>query len=142
MVVGKKLVAERTLDMAVVNGTSGADILDGFGDAVTEGDDLIHGYGGDDTIYGLGGDDTIYGDEGADTLYGGAGSDYLSGDEDAGPGTVTDFMAGGAGTDTYFSDGFDNIDEAAPGFGGIDTVVSESSIYFTGTPTRPFSVVT
>jgi hypothetical protein len=69
--------------MAIVNGTSGSDILDAA-DGVTNGDDSIYGFGGDDTIFGLGGNDYLYGGAGADSLDGGSGIDtalYLASPE-------------------------------------------------------------
>jgi Ca2+-binding RTX toxin-like protein len=66
---------ERTFAMAVINGTSNSETLDGA-DGVTNGIDTIDGKGGNDAIYGLGGNDLITGGEGADHLDGGAGDDW------------------------------------------------------------------
>ncbi|MGV6801460.1 MAG: calcium-binding protein [bacterium] len=52
--------------MAIINGTSGNDVLNGTVD--------------DDEIYGLGGNDSLFGDTGNDLLQGGTGSDTLQGD--------------------------------------------------------------
>jgi Ca2+-binding RTX toxin-like protein len=64
--------------MAKVYGTNNLDVLNGFFDGVTNGDDTIFGYGGDDQIYGLNGDDILQGGEGADYLFGGNGIDTAS----------------------------------------------------------------
>lgn len=56
--------------MAIIKGTSAADILNG-----SDGRDKIIAYGGDDTIYGNGGGDVIDGGNGNDTMLGGAGND-------------------------------------------------------------------
>lgn len=60
-----------------VKGTSKADIID-HQDGVTDGVDLIYGFGGDDLIFGLGGNDLITGGAGADAIYGGSGTDTAS----------------------------------------------------------------
>jgi Ca2+-binding RTX toxin-like protein len=64
--------------MAKVYGTNNLDVLDGWFDGVTDGDDTIFGYGGDDWIYGLDGNDILQGGEGADKLFGGNGHDTAS----------------------------------------------------------------
>ena len=61
--------------MAKVYGTNNLDVLDGWFDGVTNGDDTIFGLGGDDWIYGLNGNDILQGGEGADYLFGGNGID-------------------------------------------------------------------
>jgi Ca2+-binding RTX toxin-like protein len=61
--------------MAKVYGTNNLDVLDGWFDGVTNGDDTIFGYGGDDWISGLNGNDILQGGEGADMLFGGHGID-------------------------------------------------------------------
>jgi Ca2+-binding RTX toxin-like protein len=64
--------------MAKVIGTNNLDVLDGWFDGVTDGDDTIFGLGGDDWIYGLNGNDILQGGEGADKLFGGNGYDTAS----------------------------------------------------------------
>jgi Ca2+-binding RTX toxin-like protein len=61
--------------MHVVEGTNGNDSL-WASTGVTNGDDLIWGYGGNDSIYGLEGNDHIIGGAGADFMDGGLGSDW------------------------------------------------------------------
>ena len=51
--------------MADVNGTNNSETINLL-DGVTNGYDIIYGYGGDDSIWGLGGDDIINGGAGAD----------------------------------------------------------------------------
>ena len=63
--------------MAIVKGTGNGETINAA-DGVTEGMDVIYGYGGIDKIYGLGGDDTLKGGGGADELHGGAGNDTAS----------------------------------------------------------------
>lgn len=60
--------------MAVLNGTTGADLLSG-GAA----DDTVTGLSGSDTLNGGAGADKVSGGEGGDTLTGGAGDDLLFG---------------------------------------------------------------
>jgi Ca2+-binding RTX toxin-like protein len=57
-----------------VQGTQASDTINAA-DGVTNGDDLIMGYGGHDTIFGLGGNDDIEGGQGGDTIDGGDGID-------------------------------------------------------------------
>ncbi len=80
----------------VINGTSGADELNGTTD-----DDVINGLGGDDIIHGDDGDDVISGGGGADTLYGDNGDDQLQGgsnDDRLVGGLGNDILTGGSGT--------------------------------------------
>jgi len=49
----------------LVYGTNSSEIINAL-DGVTNGYDIIYGYGGNDSIYGLGGDDYIVGGAGAD----------------------------------------------------------------------------
>src|SRR5262245_13858237 len=62
--------------MAYVAGTDIGETLDAA-DGVTNGSDLIYGYGGNDTIRALGGDDGLIGGAGADILDGGSGIDIV-----------------------------------------------------------------
>jgi Ca2+-binding RTX toxin-like protein len=57
-----------------IYGTNGNDSI-GKSAGVTNGDEVIHGYGGNDHIYGLEGNDWLIGGSGADFLDGGLGSD-------------------------------------------------------------------
>lgn len=75
--------------MAVINGTSGNDQLDG-----TSGDDIIDGGSGNDVINGRAGNDILIGGNGRDTIDGGAGDDTIDG------GDGGDFVDGGDGDDT------------------------------------------
>src|SRR6188768_1636796 len=60
--------------MAQIEGTDNPETLNGA-DGVTNGADVILGFGGDDTILGLGGNDELKGGGGADQLDGGSGTD-------------------------------------------------------------------
>lgn len=98
--------------MAVINGTSGNDILNG-----TILSDQIFGFGGNDTLNGNSGNDTLNGGTGSDVLNGGAGDDVLNGDtgndtadystSTAGVTVILNLAGaqntGGAGTDTLTS---------------------------------------
>jgi Ca2+-binding RTX toxin-like protein len=77
--------------MALINGTSGNDTLNGTALA-----DEIHGRGGQDTLNGGAGNDRLYGEDGWDVLLGGDGNDTLDG------GIGSDSMFGGAGNDILF----------------------------------------
>jgi len=75
----------------IVDGTSGNDVIninyiDGQGDSLGDGDDLVYLGAGDDSYYGTKGNDIIYGGNGDDliigwkgnnTIFGGAGNDHL-----------------------------------------------------------------
>lgn len=75
---------------AVINGTSGNDVLVGTMKA-----DTIRGFQGNDTIRGKGGADTLNGGQGADTIYGGRGADRIRGGTDV----KKDVLYGGPGND-------------------------------------------
>jgi Ca2+-binding RTX toxin-like protein len=60
--------------MATVRGNKYSNVLDAA-DGVTNGSDIIFGYGGNDKIYALGGNDLLKGGAGADKLDGGSGID-------------------------------------------------------------------
>ena len=82
----------------LVYGTNSSETINVL-DGVTNGYDIIYGYGGNDSIYGLGGDDYIVGGTGADALNGGTGSDTASYFTSA-AGIVASLTAGeGAGGD-------------------------------------------
>ncbi len=108
----------------VVEGTAGADTIDGayvgdpegdrqdFGDAILPGtsgdDDSILGFGGDDSINAGAGDDTVEGGSGNDTIEGLAGDDSLlggTGNDSLISGGGFDTLDGGAGDDTLVSNG-------------------------------------
>jgi serralysin len=98
--------------MANVYGKSGNEII-GSAAGVTDGPDVIVGYGGNDTIKGGGGADHIYGDDGNpyatvlgpdgnDKLYGEDGNDWLFGEGGGDTlygGNDDDVLVGGAGAD-------------------------------------------
>lgn len=96
--------------MAIVNGTSGDDTIDG-NDGMTNGADIAFGKGGDDIIKGLGGADELFGGSGKDLLAGFSGDDVLEGgkgkDELSG-GDDDDKLDGGKGKDRL--DGNDGND--------------------------------
>ena len=82
----------------LVYGTNSSETINVL-DGVTNGYDIIYGYGGNDSIHGLGGDDYIVGGTGADALNGGTGSDTASYFTSA-AGIVASLTAGeGAGGD-------------------------------------------
>ena len=93
-----------------------------FGEAPTDGDDVIrgtagyntiNGLGGDDTICGLGGDDYIEGGSGNDRIFAGAGEDIVEGGEGRDQlfgGAESDWLNGGPGADRlYGGDGEDSL---------------------------------
>ena len=65
----------------------------GFGEAPTDGPDVIDGLGGNDIICALGGDDRIRAGDGRDWINGGSGADRLAG------GAERDTIRGAAGRD-------------------------------------------
>ncbi|MCP4306862.1 MAG: calcium-binding protein [bacterium] len=106
---------------AVINGTSGDDIINGTNTVhgelpATDGDDIINGKNGDDTLSGIGGADKISGNKGKDALKGNKGKDALNGGNgndtlDGGPGD--DVLNGGSGDNAFrFSSdlGDNNVD--------------------------------
>ena len=118
-----------------VEGTSGADIIDGSyedpndgdtpdaGDAILPGaapdDDLILAYGGNDQVFAGDGADSVDAGSGADTVYGGAGDDSLfgnSGDDLIYGGTGNDWIDTGINRDTAFGgDGDDTLMNGSTG---------------------------
>ncbi|MGE0699979.1 MAG: hypothetical protein AB7O57_12860, partial [Hyphomicrobiaceae bacterium] len=129
----------RFADLAITQGSSGAELLFGAGygitltgvsaglldasdflfgsgiAAATQGNDTLVGTANADTIDGLGGNDSISGGAGNDTLTGGDGNDFLDGGAD------TDSMIGGAGNDTYIVGRTSDVVVEAAG-GGTDLV--------------------
>jgi len=115
-----------------LTGTSGADIIFGFGgdDVMLSGDDpsllvvttLLQGGGNGDCLDGGDGNDSLYGGQGANVLLGGAGDDHLYDDrrqpdiallEDSGSGQLlggpgNDYLRAGMGT--RLLDGGDGTD--------------------------------
>lgn len=88
----------------IVDGTSGDDTMglgyvDGAGDEITSGADIISAGEGNDTVDGADGADTIDGGAGDDSLSGGAGDDVFLASEG------NDILAGGDGTNTYDATG-------------------------------------
>ncbi len=125
-----------TLD-GTVEGTSGADTIDGSyagdpdgdfvdnGDAILPGDnvndDLIYGFDGDDSITAGSGQDEVYGGGDNDTIDAGASNDTVdggTGDDSITGGDGQDSILGGDGNDTIRGDSDSTIDTA--------TVQSES----------------
>ena len=86
----------------IVSGTVGDDAMalgyvDGEGDAITTGDDIIDGAAGNDDLDGDGGNDTLFGGAGNDTLRGGEGITAPTWTDVAANDTVT----GTTGSDYY-----------------------------------------
>ncbi|HCP81620.1 MAG TPA: hypothetical protein DIT67_08515, partial [Octadecabacter sp.] len=115
----------------IVDGTSGADIIDGAfvdadGDVVNNSGQQINALNGDDQVVAGTGNDSIDGGNGHDTLYGAGGNDTLLG------GIGADSIYGGVGLDSI--DGGDGKDTIHGGKGN-DTVwggISKDSIYLEG----------
>ena len=61
---------------------------------LTNGRDVVRGFGGNDVMNGFNGNDRLFGDQGNDKLFGGIGTDSLNG------GSGADRLVGGAGIDT------------------------------------------
>jgi Ca2+-binding RTX toxin-like protein len=103
--------------MAIINGTSGNNVLNGTTSA-----DEINGFGGHDQLFGGRHDDTLNGGDGNDTLDGGSGNDFLNGGTGADTlngGNGNDQLNGEAGADTLNGgDDFDRLD----GGTGADTM--------------------
>ncbi|GAB5390324.1 MAG: hypothetical protein Alpg2KO_32920 [Alphaproteobacteria bacterium] len=73
----------------------------------TTGDDILQGYGGKDNLSGSTGDDTLVGGDGNDTLRGNGGDDYLiggNGNDNLGGSTGSDLLLGGDGKDRLAGD--------------------------------------
>ena len=108
----------------IVEGTAGADLIDGSYTGDPEGDlvdandnatndqaDLITAGGGADTITGELGDDTIFGEDGNDSIAGGGGRDSIDG------GLGDDFIVGGDNNNTF------GISGDLPDAAGADTLI-------------------
>src|SRR6266581_601881 len=128
---------------ASLTGAADADLIPGFlgDDSMNGGDgeDLLFGDEGRDSMAGAVGDDTLQGGADGDIAYGMDGNDVLVGDvlvngdlqatmqaaidSTAAPGTVKEFLNGGAGNDILIG-GTGN--DALSGSDGIDTLIGGS----------------
>jgi Ca2+-binding RTX toxin-like protein len=134
----------------IVEGTSGADLIDGTylgdpeGDMIDandnlagNNDDVVLAGGGNDTVYGGAGNDSISGGLGADQLYGGIGDDTLLGE------AGNDSLDGGAGNDSILGgDGNDTIigyegNDYVEGNDGDDLINTRTSVG-TGQPDQGY----
>lgn len=95
-----------------LTGTSAGETLSG-----SAGADTMSGLAGDDTLDGGAGDDSLLGGADADSLTGGAGNDILYGSDDAGDDSTTDTLMGGDGDDTLIA----GVDDLLTGGAGADT---------------------
>lgn len=121
--------ATATVANGIVDGTAAADLIrpgyaDRAGDAVTDDNDLIRGWGGNDTIFGGRGNDTIHGDAGNDVIHGVKGSNLLYGGD--GHDTITSGdqssqLFGGAGDDLLLAQIDRNTAHLLTGGDGADT---------------------
>ncbi|MCA9034378.1 MAG: DUF4347 domain-containing protein, partial [Planctomycetaceae bacterium] len=114
---------------AVINGTSGSDILVTYAGNDTvdggAGDDQISGGNGTNTLRGGSGNDSIYGGSGIDNLYGDAGDDLLegaAGNDSLQGGPGNDILNGGAGDDSLQGGVGDDTYILTNGWGS-DTIV-------------------
>lgn len=129
----------------VVEGSAGADLIDGtyLGDpegdrvdaadnAAGTNDDLIEAYGGNDTVRAGEGNDTVYGDTGDDSIEGNAGDDLLDGglgNDLIYGGDGADLVVSGAGNDTVLGDDGNDLifaeggNDLVAGGQGDDTVL-------------------
>ncbi len=101
--------------MALINGTSGNDILNGTGF-----DDTINGGSGNDTLFGNAGNDKLDGGAGNDILWGGIGNDTLNGGSGTGADTLygedgDDTLDGGSGVDTLWGGSGNDIIKGGSG---------------------------
>ncbi|RUS59289.1 hypothetical protein EGN72_15210 [Pseudorhodobacter sp. E13] len=132
----KYLIALGIPSNYIVEGTSGADLIDAAyaddpeGDMIDAADnlagnddDIVQAGAGNDTVYSGAGDDLVYGEAGADlvqsgagadTLYGGSGNDTLNGDAGA------DQLYGGDDRDQLTISGALEADSLTGGEGGDD----------------------
>jgi Ca2+-binding RTX toxin-like protein len=101
--------------MAIINGTTGNDVLTG-----TASDDTINGLGGNDTLSGGDGNDILVGGAGADAMDGGNGTDTAS---YAGSTAVTIDLKTGVNTGDALGDTYTNIEKFL-GSSGADTFIS------------------
>ena len=105
-------------NMAVINGTSGNDVIAG-----QTLQDQINGYGGHDMITGGEGDDTIYGSAGDDWISGSGGNDLIiggTGDDRIADGDGNDEVFAGEGDDLLLAGNGDDIFSGGKGFDTID----------------------
>jgi len=110
----------------VVEGTSGADVINASYTGDPDGDMIDSGTGGPnsyhDVVYAGDGNDQVYSGQGDDTVYGGSGDDYIeggvgndsidggSGSDSIHGGAGNDSIVGGAGSDIiYGGDGADTL---------------------------------
>jgi Ca2+-binding RTX toxin-like protein len=123
----------------IVDGTSGADLIDfdyvgdldgdriDHADAILAGDapqdDRVMAGAGSDTVYAGSGEDTVLGGAGDDLIYGGVGDDDLlgeNGDDEISGDMGNDTVVGGNGMDTvYGGDGDDVLDAHGGGAGAL-----------------------
>lgn len=133
----------------IVDGTAGADLIDGSyltdpdGDVIDglddaagtnndsvlagDGDDTVLSYAGDDTIDGGAGADNIDAGSGDDVLLGGAGNDTLNGwfgDDSLEGGSGDDSLVGWTGDDTFLGGAGADIIEAGD---GEDVIIVEDN---------------
>jgi Ca2+-binding RTX toxin-like protein len=124
-------------DPGLLNGTEGADLIQGIGEShvgpagatvlffATDGADSLAGLGSGDVVQAGAGHDSLSGGDGADTLFGGNGRDTLSGDEGAdllfgGQPFEADSLSGGAGADTLVSRAGDDTLAGEAGADSLD----------------------
>jgi Ca2+-binding RTX toxin-like protein len=114
-----------------INGTAGADILNGGAGAETfysfAGNDIINANGGNDTVYAGDGADIVNAGDGNDTIFGDAGNDIINGnvgDDTAYGGAGADILNGSDGNDILYGDaGIDILNGDAGNdtlYGGAD----------------------
>ena len=99
--------------MAIIDGTTGNDLLDGTATA-----DTINGLAGNDTINGLEGDDILDGGAGNDLISGGIGNDQLLN------GGGIDALLGGDGDDLLILNAATLAGGIYDGGAGFDTIVA------------------
>ena len=124
------LITSGTSESEALEGSEGADQMNGYGGADTldggSGRDDLHGWTGDDILIGGAGQDTLHGEDGQDSLMGGDDADALyghNGDDVLMGGAGDDMLQGSAGQDILF--GEEGADALHGGLGD-DTLIGGS----------------